>query len=120
MNGTVVVGNPPPVATTPAPPPKPPAAAAKKLLAIVGPGNTISLRNAKGAHLQALKAGLYAITVLDRTTKHSFHLSGAGVNRKTGIAQRATVTWRVKLRKGTLRFFSDAAAAKLRGSVRVT
>ena len=118
MNLAVTVGNPPPVSTTPAPAPKPPAAA-KKLLANVGPGNTISLRNAAGSHIHALKAGPYAITVRDRTAKHSFHLTAPGVNKKTGIAQLATVTWKVTLRKGTLRFFSDAAT-KLRGSVKVT
>ena len=118
MNFTVTVGNPPPVATTPAPKPKP-SAAAKKLLAAVGPGNTISLRHAGGGHVHALKAGAYAITVRDRTAKHSFHLAGAGVNRKTGVAQVATVTWKVTLKKGTLRFFSDAGT-KLRGSVKVT
>jgi hypothetical protein len=58
--------------------------------------------------------------VRDRTAKQSFHLSGPGVNKKTGVAQVATVTWKVTLKKGTLRFFSDAAASKLRGSVRVT
>ena len=47
----------------------------------------------------------------DRTAKHSFHLSGGGVNKKTGITQVATVTWKV-----TLRFFSDASAT-FRGSV---
>ena len=70
--------------------------------------------------MHSLKAGRYAITVRDRTAKHNFHPSGAGVNQKTGVAQVATVTWRVTLKKGTLRFFSDAAAAKLRGSVVVS
>jgi len=54
--------------------------------------------------------------VRDRTAKHSFHLSGGGVNKKTGITQVATVTWKVTLKKGTLRFFSDASAT-FRGSV---
>jgi hypothetical protein len=122
MNGTIVVGNPPPV-TQPPPPPPPPGASprptATKLTATVGPGNTISLRRGT-AHVHSLKAGRFAITVRDRTARHNFHLTGAGVNRKTGVAQRTTVTWTLTLKKGTLRFFSDAAAARLRGSVRVT
>ena len=122
MVGLVTVGNPPPVTPPPAPPPPPPGTkqVAKKLTATVGPGSTIALRSASGAHAHTLKAGLYAITVRDRTAKHNFHLTGAGVNRKTGVAQVGTATWRVTLKKGTLRYFSDAAAAKLRGTVVVT
>lgn len=114
LNGTFVVGDPP---ATPPPGPTP---VAKKLVAIVGPGNTITLRTGAGGMVHGLKAGVYAITVRDRTRKHNFHLAGAGVNRKTGIAQVATVTWKVTLRAGLLRFFSDAAATKLRGSVKVS
>jgi hypothetical protein len=116
----VVVGNPPP-ATQPPPAPPPaapkPTPAATKLAATVGPGSTIALRNARGALVRSLKAGLYAITIRDRTAKHNFHLSGAGVNRKTGVAHIGTATWRVTLKKGTLRYFSDAAATKLRRTV---
>jgi hypothetical protein len=123
MFGLITVGNPPPV-TQPPPPPPPSSGtktpAAKKLTATVGPGSAIALRTAGGAHVHGLKAGRYAITVRDRTAKHNFHLSGAGVNRKTGVPQVATVTWTVTLKKGTLRFFSDAAATKLRGSIVVS
>lgn len=120
MTGAVVVGNPPPVQ----PPPPPPAArpgrpAATKLTGTVGPGNTIALRSAAGAHLHSLAPGLYAITVRDRSARHNFHLSGAGVNRRTTIAQVGTVTWRLTLKRGLLRFYSDAAAGRVRGSVRV-
>ncbi len=52
--------------------------------------------------MHALKSGAYTITVRDRTAKHSFHLSGGGVNKKTGITQVATVAWKVTLKKGTL------------------
>jgi len=78
--------------------------------------NAIALRTASGSHVHALKSGAYTITVRDRTAKHSFHLSGGGVKQEDGIAQVATVTWKVTLKKGTLRFFSDASAT-FRGSV---
>lgn len=113
LTGTFVVGDPPSTA------PPSPAPVAKKLVATVGPGNTITLRTAAGGAVQRLQAGAYAITVRDRTRKHNFHLMGAGVNRKTGLAQVVTVTWKVTLKAGTLRFFSDAAATKLRGTVKV-
>jgi hypothetical protein len=56
------------------------------------------------------------ITVRDRSARHNFHLSGAGVNRRTGLAQRATVTWRLTLKAGTLLYVSDASPKTLRGT----
>lgn len=112
LRGSFTVGTPP--ATPP-----PAVAVAKKLLATVGPGATISLRDSKGMKLASLEAGLYAIVVRDRARSHNFHLTGAGVNRKTTIAFNGTVTWKVKLTKGTLRFVCDAHAAAMRGAVKV-
>ncbi len=99
-------------------PPAPPVAA-PKLLATVGPENTISLRSASGAALKTLKAGTYSIAVRDRSKLHNFHLVGAGVNRKTGLAATVTVTWKVTLGAGALRFYSDRSPAGVRGSIRV-
>jgi hypothetical protein len=113
MKGAFVVGDPPP----PPPPPLPPKV--QKIVATVGPRATITLRNAKGGHLHGLKAGLYTIVVRDRSKVHNVHLTGAGINRKTAKAGTGTVTWKVRLRKGTLRFYSDASPKKLKGSVRI-
>lgn len=112
MRGTFDVGAGPP-------PPPSPAPAPKRLNATVGPGATISLRTAAGAVARALKAGAYIVTVRDRSKLHNFHLSGAGVNRKTGIGQVATVSWRVTLKPGKLVFSSDKSPTKLRGVVSV-
>ena len=111
MKGAFTVGTPPVV--------KPPVVASKKLLATVGPGFTIMLRDAMGMKIGSLKTGAYTIIVRDRSSAHDFHLTGAGVNRKTTIAFKGTVTWKVKLTKGTLRFVCDAHAAKMRGSIKV-
>jgi hypothetical protein len=113
MRRKFVAGNPPPE-STPAPKPKP-----VKLLATVGPNNTISLRSASGGVLKSLKAGSFTITVRDRTKVHNFHLVGGGVNRKTGMAALGTFTWKVKLAKGTLRFYSDQSPTKVKGSLTV-
>ena len=110
-----VVGNPPP---PPPPPPKPPSR--RKLLATVGPRNTISLKSASGAALKTVKAGTYSITVRDRSKLHNFHLVGKGVNRKSGLAGMGTLTWKVKLSAGPLRFFSDKSPKTVKGSVAVT
>jgi hypothetical protein len=113
MNGRFVVGDPPP------PPPPPATPKRQKLVATVGPRATITLRNAKGGRLKGLKPGLYSIVVRDRSPAHNVHLRGAGINRKTRVAGRGTVTWNVRLRKGVLRFYSDASPKKLTGTVRV-
>jgi hypothetical protein len=107
------VGNPPP----PPPPPKP---ATPKLLATVGPSNTISLKSASGKALKTVKAGVYSITVRDRSKVHNFHLVGKGVNRKSGLVGVSTVTWKVKLSAGALRFYSDKSPTTVKGSVKVT
>jgi hypothetical protein len=39
----------------------------------------------------------------------NFHLVGPGVNRRTGAAFTGTVTWTVRLARGTYRFGSDPA-----------
>jgi hypothetical protein len=104
--------------TPPPPPPKPPVV--PKLLATVGPKNTISLKSASGATLRTVKAGVYSITVRDRSKVHNFHLVGKGVNRKSGLAGTGTLVWKVKLSAGALRFFSDKAPKTVKGSVRVT
>ena len=109
------VGNPPP---EPAPKPTP---ATPKLLATVGPKSTISLRSASGAALHhGVKAGTYSIVVRDRTKQHNFHLVGLGVNRRSAVAAVGTTTWKLKLSKGLLRFYSDRAPKTVKGSVRVT
>jgi hypothetical protein len=107
------VGNPPP----PPPPPKP---ATPKLLATVGPKSTISLKSASGATLKTVKAGVYSITVRDRSKLHNFHLVGKGVNRKSGLAGMGTLTWKVTLSAGPLRYFSDKSPKTVKGSVKVT
>ena len=112
------VGNPPPVpvpAPTPTPKPTP------KLLGTVGPRNTISLRSGSGAVLHhGVKAGTYSIVVRDRSKVHNFHLVGKGVNKRSTLAGVGTTTWKLKLARGTLRFYSDKAPKTVKGSVRVT
>ena len=116
MRGNFVAGNPPPA---PPPPPPPPPVTVRKLQLTVGPTSVITLRNAAGRRVTSVKAGLYDIVVRDRSRLHNAHLVGVSLNRKTGLAQITTVTWRVRLRVGLLRFYSDRAPRTVRGSVRV-
>ena len=96
MRGYFTVGNLPPT----------------KLSGSVGPARSISLKP------KASEVGPATITVNDRSRKDNFHLSGPGVNRKTGVATRGHVTWNVTLRPGTYTYRSDKTK-KLRGSFTV-
>ena len=113
MKGRFAVGT----ATLPLPKPKP-KPAAKKLAGSVGPGSQIALRTASGARASTLKAGVYVLTVRDRSKTDNFHLRGKGANVATGVAFTGPKTWKVRLAKGSYRYFSDAHPA-LKGSVKV-
>ena len=67
-----------------------------------------------------VKAGTYSVVVRDRSKLHNFHLVGKGVNRKSTLAGIGTTTWKLKLAKGALRFYSDKAPKTVKGSVQVT
>jgi hypothetical protein len=67
------------------------------LSATVGPGSTITLKSAKGGRVTTLDAGRYRIVVDDRSRTESFHLTGPGVDERTGIRFRGRVTWTVDL-----------------------
>ena len=105
---TTTTTNPPP----PPPPPPPTPAAAQKLAASVGPGAKITMRT-------SAKAGRTTVTVRDLSATDNFHLSGPGVNKKTGVAFKGSVTWSLMLKKGAYAYRSDAHA-KLRGTLKVS
>jgi hypothetical protein len=105
MRGSFTVGT--------APPPPPPAQPVR-LTGSVGPGRSITMRDSAG-RLSAVDAGPVILTVTDRTKAHNFHLTGPGVNRKTGVAFRGRVTWRLTLRPGRYTYRSDRSA-RVRGS----
>jgi hypothetical protein len=107
MRGSFTVGNAPP------PPPAP-----ARLTGTVGPRKSISLRDAAGK-LTSIQAGPVVVVVSDRTRVDNFHLTGPGVNRKTGVAFRGRVTWRVTLNPGRYTYRSDKRKT-LRGAFTVT
>ena len=106
LMGTFTSGT---VVTPPAP---------KKLVAQVGPKSTISLKTAGGARVKQLTAGAYNVTVKDRSAADNFHLTAPGINKKTGVKSRTTLTWKLTFRAGTGKYRSDAHA-RLRGTFRV-
>jgi plastocyanin len=91
-------------------------AAPPKLVGTVGPGFTITLKK-NGTKVTKLKAGKYSITISDLSSSHNFHLTGAGVNKKTSVGGTGKTTWVVTLQKGkTYRFVCDPHASSMKGS----
>ena len=108
MKGSFTAGNVQP----PPPPPPPPGKLSGKVTA-----NAISLTNG-GSKVRSLTAKKYKITVSDTSKTQNFHLTGPGLNRKTGVAARAKATWTVTLKPGKYTYRSDKSR-KLRGSFTV-
>jgi plastocyanin len=75
----------------------------------VGPRKSISLRP------KSAPPGPAVITVNDRSTTDNFHLTGPGVNTKTGVKTRSKASWTVTLRPGAYTYRSDKTK-KLHGS----
>ena len=78
----------------------------------VGPRRTISLKP------KSALPGPAAIVVNDRSKTDNFHLTGPGVNKKTGVKTRGKVTWNLTLVPGTYTYRSDKTK-KLRGTFTV-
>lgn len=90
------------------------------LSAEVGPGFNITLKDAKGKKVSALKAGAYTIKVADKSDIHNFRLYGpGGVNRDSGVKAQGSSTWNVTLKKGTYTFVCDPHATIMKGKVAV-
>ena len=107
MKGTFTVGVAPP------PPPVVP-----KLTGKIGPAKVISLKRGASA-VKTLKAGKFKVAVSDLSKTDNFHLSGPGVNKKTGVKSKGSALWNVTLRAGTYTYRSDATK-KLRRTIKVT
>jgi plastocyanin len=81
--------------------------AVPKLHGTVGPGFTISLKDAHGKKVTTLKAGKYTFVVRDEANIHNFTLKGPGLNNKTitdtGFEGTKTVT--LTLKHGTYTYY---------------
>lgn len=84
-----------------------------QLGASVGPRRSISLKP------KTAQVGPATIKVNDRSRGDNFHLTGPGVNKKTGVTFRGRVTWNVTLQPGIYSYRSDKHKS-LRGSLIVT
>ena len=94
-------------------------AATPTLNAVDGPGFTITVKKGK-SKVTSLKHGKYKIVVKDLSNIHNFHLTGPGVNKKTGVGAKGTFTWKVTLKKGTYKYVCDPHVSVMKGSFKVT
>ena len=78
-----------------------------KLTGKVGPKKTISLKKGVTA-VKALVAGRYKVVVNDATKTDNFHLTGPGVNKKTGVKFKGGASWTLTFKAGKYTFRSDA------------
>ena len=92
---------------------------ATTLEATVGPGFTISLRDASGAGVSQLDSGTYTFHVNDQSDFHNFHLSGPGVDKSTDVPGTGEQTWDVTLTDGKYTYICDAHATTMKGSFTV-
>jgi plastocyanin len=90
------------------------AATPKTLTGTVGPGFTITLKQAKKS-VKTLAPGTYIVVVNDKSSIHNFHLTGPGVNKKTSVGKTGKSVWRLTLRQGTYRFVCDPHASTMKG-----
>ena len=97
----------------------PAAADIPTLQANVGPGFTISLKDASGADVAHLDPGAYKIHVVDQSEFHNFHLSGPGVDKSTSVPNSGAEDWEATLVDGTYRFVCDAHVTTMKGSFTV-
>jgi plastocyanin len=81
--------------------------AVPKLQGTIGPGFTISLKNAHGKKVTTLKHGKYTFIVGDKSSIHNFTLNGPGTKNKTitGTSFVGTKTLTLTLKKGMYTFY---------------
>jgi hypothetical protein len=78
-----------------------------KLHGTVGPGFTISLKDAHGKKVKTLKHGKYTFVVQDTASIHNFTLNGPGIKKKTitGTSFVGTKTVALTLKRGTYKYY---------------
>ena len=96
------------------------ASAETKLSGSVGPGFSITLRDAQGNAVTRVGPGEFEIEVDDKSEEHDFHLLGpGGVDVSTAVPFIGKQTFKVNLVDGRYTFQCDPHAAQMKGSFNV-
>jgi plastocyanin len=93
-------------------------AIAKTYFGVVGPGPTISFKNARGKSVSRIPTGTHTIKVNDKSSAHNFHLRGQGINKKTRVAFVGRRTWTLTFPQGKYVYRCDPHRRHMRGSFR--
>lgn len=87
----------------------------------VGPGFTITLKNAAGKKVTTLAHGTYKITVSDKSPIHNFVIEGPGLDKEiTKLPFTGTKTVTVTLKKGKYEYYCTPHEGAMHGFVKVT
>ena len=78
-----------------------------KLKGTIGPGYTISLKDARGRAVKMLRHGKFTLVVSDKANIHNFTLNGPGIKNKmiTGTSFVGPKTVTVTLKTGKYRYY---------------
>jgi plastocyanin len=87
-----------------------------QLVGSVGPGFTISLKDASGANVTHLDVGTYTLLVHDLSDLHNFHLTGPGVDVATDVLGNGDQTFTINVADGVYRFQCDAHPTLMKGA----
>jgi plastocyanin len=92
-----------------------------KLQGTIGPGFTISLKDAHGKAVKTIKHGKYTLVVQDKADIHNFTLNGPGIKNKvvTGTSFVGKKTATVTLKKGSYRYYCTVHP-EVSGTLKVT
>ena len=90
-------------------------AAARTYYAKIGPGVTITFKNASGVKVSQIPRGTHTIRVRDNSGHHNFHLLGPGVDKKTTLAFVGLKIWTIRFAPGTYRYRCDPHRLHMRG-----
>ena len=95
------------------------AAADGQLVGSVGPGFTISVKDANGNNVTHLDPGPYTLVVHDLSAEHNFDLAGPGVHVATDIVDTGDKTFTINLTDGIYTFECDAHPLTMKGAFAV-
>jgi plastocyanin len=88
-----------------------------KLSGSVGPGFSITLRDAQGNAVTRVEPGEFEIEVDDKSEEHNFHLVGpGGIDVSTAVPFVGKQTFRVNLVDGRYTFQCDPHAGQMNGA----
>ncbi|MFL5926093.1 MAG: hypothetical protein ACJ77E_04070 [Gaiellaceae bacterium] len=87
-----------------------------QLVGSVGPGFTITLKDAGGSNVTHLDVGTYTLLVHDLSDEHNFHLSGPGVDVATDVIGNGDRTFTINVTDGVYNFECDAHPLQMKGA----